>query len=295
MRARTDLARNAGQPDSATAAIAAALRFVHRIAGAAVGPTRCAPRLQRPRARLGMALLAKRQIGGQTGDVLGGAEQVGETAILVLLAARLGTRMSAETNLWLIRHAPVDGPRGVIHAPDAPADLGDAAAFAALKARLPANAFAVCSPARRTRETAATLGLDPVENAAFREQDFGALDRAAARRSHQPSSATPITDSGNRRPATAARRRKLCRSDRARSGRTARLPAGDVVLVVHSGTIRAVLAIALDLAPDSALRFVIDPLSLTQDRSPRGRLARRSRSTSADWTLVPQIAALPHG
>ena len=38
---------------------------------------------------LGIAWLAQRQIGGQTGDVLGGAEQVGETAILVLLAARL--------------------------------------------------------------------------------------------------------------------------------------------------------------------------------------------------------------
>ena len=36
-----------------------------------------------------MAWLAMRQIGGQTGDVLGGAEQVSETAILVLLAARL--------------------------------------------------------------------------------------------------------------------------------------------------------------------------------------------------------------
>ena len=32
----------------------------------------------------------KRQIGGQTGDVLGATEQVGETAILVLLAAKLG-------------------------------------------------------------------------------------------------------------------------------------------------------------------------------------------------------------
>ena len=51
--------------------------------------------------------------------------------------------------------------------------------------------------------------------------------------------------------------------DRARAG-LALLPAGDAVLVVHSGTIRAVLAIALDLAPDSALRFVIDPLSLTR-------------------------------
>ncbi len=45
-------------------------------------------------------------------------------------------------------------------------------AFAALKARLPANALAVCSPARRTRETAERLGLVPVEQAAFREQDF---------------------------------------------------------------------------------------------------------------------------
>ncbi|MCC8960637.1 histidine phosphatase family protein, partial [Bradyrhizobium sp. Pear77] len=50
---------------------------------------------------------------------------------------------------------------------------------------------------------------------------------------------------------------------RARAG-LARLPAGDVVLVVHSGTIRAILAIALDLAPELALRFVIDPLSLTR-------------------------------
>ena len=81
--------------------------------------------------------------------------------------------MSTETNLWLIRHAPVDGPRGVIHAPEAPADLSDTATIAALKARLPGAAFAVCSPARRTRETAHALGLDAVEDAAFREQDFG--------------------------------------------------------------------------------------------------------------------------
>ena len=47
--------------------------------------------------------------------------------------------------------------------------------------------------------------------------------------------------------------------------------SGDLVLVVHSGTIRAVLAIALDLTPDSALRFVIDPLSLTRiDRLENG-------------------------
>jgi len=34
-----------------------------------------------------IGLLALRQIGGHTGDVLGAAEQVAETAILLLLAA----------------------------------------------------------------------------------------------------------------------------------------------------------------------------------------------------------------
>ena len=172
--------------------------------------------------------------------------------------------MGLETNLWLIRHAPVDGPRGVIHAPDAPADLGDAAAFAGLKAKLPQNALAVCSPARRTRETARTLGLDAVENAAFREQDFGAWTG----RRHNDLTAELgdayhefwQSPAGNRPPGGESFFDQI---ERARAG-LAPLPAGDAVLVVHSGTIRAVLALALDLTPDSALRFVIDPLSLTR-------------------------------
>jgi alpha-ribazole phosphatase len=43
-----------------------------------------------------------------------------------------------------------------------------------------------------------------------------------------------------------------------------RIGAGPATLVVHSGTIRAALCIALDLAPQAALRFVIDPLSVTR-------------------------------
>jgi alpha-ribazole phosphatase len=53
--------------------------------------------------------------------------------------------------------------------------------------------------------------------------------------------------------------------------RLATLPDGDIVLVVHSGTIRAVLAVALKLPLDNALGFVIDPLSLTRiDRLTNG-------------------------
>jgi alpha-ribazole phosphatase len=184
--------------------------------------------------------------------------------MLLASTAGPGFKMNIETNLWLIRHAPVDGPKGVIHGPDAPADLGNKAALAALTARLPPGAFAACSPARRTRETAAALGLAAVENAAFREQDFGAW---TGRRHNDLM--TELGDAyqafwrspaGNRPPGGESFVDQIARAEQG----LASLPAGDAVLVVHSGTIRAVLAIALDLRPDNALRFVIDPLSLTR-------------------------------
>jgi len=180
-------------------------------------------------------------------------------------------KTQGETNLWLIRHAPVDGPRGVIHGPDAPADLGDAAGFAALKVRLPQGALAVCSPARRTRETAERLGLVAVGQPAFREQDFGAwTGRRHNELEHELGPAYREfweSAAGNRPPGGESFVDQIAR---AYAG-LAQLPAGEVILVVHSGTIRAVLAIALDLAPDHALRFVIDPLSLTRiDRLENG-------------------------
>jgi alpha-ribazole phosphatase len=172
--------------------------------------------------------------------------------------------MGIATKLWLIRHAPVDGPRGVIHGPDAPADTSDVAAFAALRAGLPQDAFAVCSPARRTWETAVTLGLDPVKQTLFREQDFGAWTG----RRHNDLVAELGDAYRDFWKSPADNRPPGGESFVDQIGRTitglAALPPGDAVLVVHSGTIRAVLAVVLDLAPDAALRFVIDPLSLTR-------------------------------
>jgi adenosylcobinamide-GDP ribazoletransferase len=87
--ARKDgLAAEAGRPDSATAAIAGASALVIALLSLPWVEALCAALLAAACA-VGMAWLARRQIGGQTGDLLGGAEQVGETAILVLLAARL--------------------------------------------------------------------------------------------------------------------------------------------------------------------------------------------------------------
>ena len=87
--ARKDgLARNAGQPDAATAAMAGGLAlFIALLSLSWTNALYVA--LAAGVSAFAMARLAMRQIGGQTGDVLGGAEQVSETAILVLLAARL--------------------------------------------------------------------------------------------------------------------------------------------------------------------------------------------------------------
>jgi adenosylcobinamide-GDP ribazoletransferase len=82
------LAATAGRPDPTTAAAALALGLVITFLALpwpeAVGAT-----VVTAIGAAGIAALAQWQIGGQSGDVLGAAEQVDETAILLLLAARL--------------------------------------------------------------------------------------------------------------------------------------------------------------------------------------------------------------
>jgi alpha-ribazole phosphatase len=179
--------------------------------------------------------------------------------------------MITTTSIWLIRHAPVDGPQGVIHGPDAPVEVSDVAAFAALRRLLPVHAPSFCSPARRTRDTAAALQLEAALETAFREQDFGAwtgrrhdqlaVEQGEAYRSFWDAAGSNVPPQGESFAAQIARVAEGLM----------RLPAGDVILVVHSGTVRAALAIALELAPENALSFVIDPLSITRiDRLAQG-------------------------
>jgi adenosylcobinamide-GDP ribazoletransferase len=87
--ARNDgLARNAGQPDTGVATTAVVIAVVIALLALSWINASFAA-LTAGVSAIGMAWLARKQIGGQTGDVLGGAEQVAETAILLLLAARL--------------------------------------------------------------------------------------------------------------------------------------------------------------------------------------------------------------
>jgi adenosylcobinamide-GDP ribazoletransferase len=87
--ARVDgLGKSAGRPEAASAMtaviIAVAIAFLCLSAKGALMAIALAVA-----AAAAMAVLAWRQIGGVTGDVFGATEQVAETAVLVMLAARL--------------------------------------------------------------------------------------------------------------------------------------------------------------------------------------------------------------
>jgi adenosylcobinamide-GDP ribazoletransferase len=86
--ARDDgLAVAAGRPDARTALVSCLVATVIALICLPFGAALKAM-LAVAAAAFGLAILAQRQIGGQTGDVLGAAEQVGEVALLALLSAQ---------------------------------------------------------------------------------------------------------------------------------------------------------------------------------------------------------------
>ena len=198
--------------------------------------------------------------------------------------------MEGESFLWLVRHASVCGVDGLIHAANAPADLSDRAHLDAVRRHLPPKAASYASPAQRTIDTARALGLDPVPVPEFAEQDFGAWtgrrhdDLAAAAEEgyaqfwQNPARSRP--PGGESFADQAARVREGL----------FKIAPGPATLVVHSGTIRAALCIALDIDPKAALSFVIQPLSVT--RIDRLRDGWRIVSVNQNVLGAPDPAAL---
>src|SRR4051794_41375257 len=77
--------------------------------------------------------------------------------------------------LLLVRHAPTAATRAAAFPADEPLDARGAEAAAALHVVAPAGATLLCSPARRSQETAAAAHLgSPVIEPALAEADFGA-------------------------------------------------------------------------------------------------------------------------
>ncbi|GLQ07907.1 histidine phosphatase family protein [Sneathiella chinensis] len=185
---------------------------------------------------------------------------------------------------WLVRHAPVNS--SVLYGQqDVPADLKDPAPFRWLAAALPLQARWISSDLSRCRETAHRILSERdappsvTEVASLREQSFGEWEgltydqaRDRDRDFYDRFWESPAT---NRPPGgesfTDMQARVLCARDA--------LPeVGDHVMVVHAGTVRAMVADALSLSPDRALALGIEPLSLT-------RLVRYRDGQSTQWQV----------
>jgi alpha-ribazole phosphatase len=191
--------------------------------------------------------------------------------------------MSADavTRWWWVRHAPVTVNKGCCYGQtDHPCDVADTTCFARLAKRLPQEAVWVATPLRRTQMTATALveaglagpreipGPDIVIEPNLIEQHFGEwqgvrYDELASRRGDQwhrfwLAPAHEVPPGGESFVALTRR------VHAAITQLTERHRGRDILAVTHGGTIRAALALALDLAPEAALSFTIDNLSLTR-------------------------------
>lgn len=189
--------------------------------------------------------------------------------------------MGVMTRWWWVRHAPVTANRGCCYGQtDFPCEVADGAAFTALAAQLPRDAIWIASPLKRTHMTAAALvaagadGPDPIPGPDIDiepdliEQHFGdwqgvSYSELHARRGDEwhrfwlaPADETPP---GGESFALLSRRVQI-----AIARLNERYRGRDIVAISHGGVIRAALSKALALAPENALAFAVDNLSLTR-------------------------------
>jgi alpha-ribazole phosphatase len=181
------------------------------------------------------------------------------------------------TRWWFVRHAPVIGAHGRVYGQDdLEADCADEAHFRHLAGILPHDAVWLVSHLKRTHQTASAIFAArvteivpaPIITSELAEQHFGdwqgltyaelEAQRGGAYRRfwHSPASERP--------PGGESFEDVVARVAAAMARITADHAGRDIVAVVHGGTIRAALSIALGIEPERALGFAIDTCSVTR-------------------------------
>ena len=196
------------------------------------------------------------------------------------------------TRWWLVRHAPVAAGGRIYGQQDLPADTDDHAAARAVARRLPAGARWLVTPLQRTTQTAEALAahmaetVDPAVERDLVEQHFGlwqGRDPQELMRHDGETWRLFWAAPGERRPPGGESFADVVDRVRHALDRHGANGAGsDIVAVVHGGTVRAALAVALGLSPALALAFVVDTWALTRlDHIPGGGI-----DGGASWRIV---------
>jgi alpha-ribazole phosphatase len=177
------------------------------------------------------------------------------------------------TRWWWLRHAPTPGPNDMVKGKlDLPADTSEVEIFVAQATGLPRGAAAVTSSRMRARQTfdalvrAGLVADEPTIEADFDEQDFGRLQgKTWTELADDPDLLAFWADSANVAPPGGESFARMVVRVSAAIARVGVAYAGrDIIAVAHAGTIRAALALALDLSPAAALRFAVENVSLTR-------------------------------
>jgi broad specificity phosphatase PhoE len=190
--------------------------------------------------------------------------------------------------LLLMRHARTDAVQRAAFPLDEPLDAAGLEAAGELAGRL-RRGEALCSPSRRTCETAAAIGLDARVVPALAECDFGTwAGRTLAEISEQdPDGARAwMTDAGAR-PHGGETLAELLERVGGWLDEQARLD-GRAIAVTHGGVVKAAVVHALGAPPVAFWRVDVAPLTATEMHAHDGlwTLAR----VNAPLVAVPEHA-----
>jgi alpha-ribazole phosphatase len=198
------------------------------------------------------------------------------------------------TRWWWVRHAPVVGVDGIIYgANDVECDVSNLIHFNTLAKSLPEGAVWVTSHLTRAIKTAsaiASAGLkmpEPFIEKNLGEQDFGnwqGLSWDQMLETDPEAYNSFWTDpTGNRPPNGESFVDLIDRTGEVIERLTAQQKGRDIVAVVHGGTIRAALSVALGLTPEQGMAFRFDTLSISIMEHVQDGLLRGSGGV---WRLV---------
>lgn len=191
------------------------------------------------------------------------------------------------TRWWWLRHAPVRGGDGMVYGwTDLPIEPPTAEEIQAVASALPKDAAWITSGLRRSCDTAALFAAvhpnaaKAIEERAFAEMNFGEWEGVQRDEILAEEQQEFWSDFVNRGPPGGESFGDVVsrvvgaveRQTEAHSGR-------NIVVVGHSGSIKAALTLAVGVSAESTLAFVTDPLRIT-------RLDHTRVGEDAHWSIT---------